>query len=72
VPGPGVTGSLAGEVATIGKKQSTNKLVFPAPNIREIAVKSGSVEPVLSGYLFAQFTAQGTDELTFEEALEVM
>jgi hypothetical protein len=70
-------GNIAGEVSAIGKKQSTSKLAF-APvsptgkqKIAEITVKRGLVKPKLIDWGADQMTLEGTDETTFEEALEV-
>jgi hypothetical protein len=70
-----LTGSLAAEVATIGKKQVTNKLVIGTSGfgqkIREITLDSGKLaEPELAMWA-ARITVAGTEEVTFEEALEV-
>jgi opacity protein-like surface antigen len=72
-----LTGSLAGEVPVLGKKQLTNKLVFGAPSgkqsIKDITLDSGKLaEPELSyGEWGNTLTFVATDELAFEEALEV-
>lgn len=72
-----LSGSLAAEVATIGKKQATNKLVFGMSGgkqaIRELTMDSGKLsEPELYGSGFwGPLAIQKTDEVTFEEALEV-
>jgi hypothetical protein len=70
-------GSIAGEVATIGKKQLTNELAF-APvsptgkqKISEITVKGGTVKPKLLTYGAAETSMEWSDATTFEEALEV-
>lgn len=69
-----ITGGVAGEVATVGKKQLTNALVFADPGnaqqIAEITLKGREVEPKLSGW-GTTLTVSATDALTFEEALEV-
>jgi hypothetical protein len=68
-------GKLAGEVATVGKKATTDKLVFGVTSgkqdIKEITVKSGTKKPAFRGWGFAAITMEASDELTFEEALEV-
>lgn len=65
-----VTGSVAGEVAVVGKKQATNKLAIK-PAIKEIKLDSGTLaDPVLTAWS-TTVTMTSTDELTFEEALEV-
>jgi hypothetical protein len=68
-------GSMAPEVATVGKKQTTNKLVFGVKSgkqdIKEITVGSKLIKPKLSAWGVAAITTEATDELTFEEALEV-
>jgi hypothetical protein len=66
-----IYGSVAAEVAPIGKKQTTLKLYFPTTVITEITLDSGIVEkPELEtdvdGGVFST-----TDELKFEEAVEV-
>jgi stage V sporulation protein SpoVS len=65
---------LAGEVASVGKKQATNGLVFGvtsgAQKIKAITVKSGAKDPELEGW-GAGLTLEATDALTFEEAVEV-
>jgi hypothetical protein len=77
LPETSIDGSLAGEVATIGKKQLTDKLVFGVTsgeqNIEKITSYTGTkYEPELdSSYGGLPMTGDGTDELTFEEALEV-
>jgi hypothetical protein len=68
-------GSLAAEIPTIGKKQSTNGLVFGVTggksNIDHITLDSGKeMAPSLEGW-GTQLTVEMSDALTFEEALEV-
>jgi len=62
-------GSVAAEVAVIGKKQTTNKLVI-RPEIEKIKLDSGVSEglELEDGFLA---TFETTTEVTFEEALEV-
>jgi len=74
-PETALEGALTGEVATVGKKQATNKLVFGVKSgtqdIKEITVKSGTKSPKFSGWGFISITDEASDELAFEEALEV-
>jgi hypothetical protein len=67
-------GNVAGEVATTSKKQMTNKLVFGVTsgdqNIKRITVKSGTKSPELEAW-GREWTIATTDEVAFEEALEV-
>jgi hypothetical protein len=67
-------GNVAGEVATTSKKQLTNKLVFGVTgggqNINQITVKSGTKSPELEAWGL-DWTIAATDEVAFEEALEV-
>jgi hypothetical protein len=74
-PETALEGALAGEVATVGKKQATNKLVFGVASgnqdIKEITVKSGTKSPKFSGWGVSSITDEASDELTFEEAVEV-
>lgn len=67
-------GSIAGEVIPIGKKQLTSKVVFAvtagAQHIKEITVKAGTIKPELEGW-HGIWTVEGSNELTFEEAVEV-
>jgi hypothetical protein len=71
-----LTGSLAAEVPVIGKKQATNKLVFATSEygtqkIESIKLDSGKIEePGLNAWS-EPITVENTDELSFEEALEV-
>jgi hypothetical protein len=66
-----ITGTLAGEVGVIGKKQATNKLVIKPNTIHKITLDSGKLEePKLTAWSEAM-TTEATDELSFEEALEV-
>jgi hypothetical protein len=70
-----VNGSIAAEVATIGKKQATNKFVFAtsggSQGIKKITLDSGkSAEPELVAWS-ETLTMNKTDEVSFEEALEV-
>jgi len=70
-----VTGTIAAEVATIGKKQATNKFVFAtsggSQGIKKITLDSGkTAEPELVAWS-EPLTMNKTDEVTFEEALEV-
>ena len=70
-----LTGSLAAEVPTIGKKQATNKLVISDPSnsqkIKEIKLDSGKeAYPELVSWGTTLIVA-ATDEVAFEEALEV-
>jgi hypothetical protein len=69
-------GKVAGEVAAIGKKATTNTLVFGVTSgkqdIKEITLDSGKVvKPKFSGWGIAAWTTEASDALTFEEALEV-
>lgn len=70
-----LTGSMAGEIGSVGVKQLTNTLVFATTSakqdIKHIKVKSGEVEPALMGWGIGKLIYEGHDELTFEEALEV-
>lgn len=74
--GESITGSVAAEVAVIGKKQVTNKLVLTGAgqnqSIKEIKLDSGVVEKprLLTSALEGGFMSTH-EELTFEEALEV-
>jgi len=69
------TGTLAAEVATIGKKQATNKLVISDPSgvqkIRAITVDSGKAEKPQFLMWTVAVALEATDELAFAEALEV-
>jgi hypothetical protein len=70
-----MSGSIAAEVPTIGKKQVTNKLVFSDPSgkqgIRSITLDSGKAEKPELVFWGTAMTMNTTDELSFEEALEV-
>jgi hypothetical protein len=69
-----VTGMIAAEVPTIGKKQTTNKLVVKqgyTGGIRTITLDSGKLEEPGFVMWSEETSVQTTDELTFEEALEV-
>jgi hypothetical protein len=72
-----IGGSVAAEVATIGKKQVTNKLVFSksangvGEQIKTITLDSGVLEEPALSYLSVTLTTASTDELKFEEALEI-
>ena len=74
LPESKLTGSLAGEIVTVGKKQATNKLVFGVTsgnqNISSITVKSGKQAPELEAW-GTTLGVEGSDEMSFEEALEV-
>jgi hypothetical protein len=73
MPETALEGALAGEVATVGKKQTTNKLAFgtaTVQKIKAITVKSGEKHPKFTGY-GAVIDTEVTDALAFEEALEV-
>jgi hypothetical protein len=69
------TGELAGEVAVIGKKQATNSLVFAAgtsgAKIKEITLDSGATEKPEFEAFAAPVSIGATDELKFEESLEI-
>jgi hypothetical protein len=74
----GMEGNIAGEIATVGKKQLTNKLVFTHPvggqaKLKKITVKRGSVKVknTFIGGSLEEWVFGLTDETTFEEALEV-
>jgi hypothetical protein len=71
-------GNIAGEIATVGKKQLTNKLVFArltggAAKLKKITVKRGSVKVknTFIGGSLEEWVFGMSDETTFEEALEV-
>lgn len=72
-----ITGSLAVEISTVGKKQITNKLVMSRATsgnreaIREITLDSGKLENPELVMFSSTATLESTDELKFEEALEV-
>lgn len=71
-----ISGSLAAEVAIIGKKQTTNTLGFtPASGegekIKEITLDSGIVDHPQLDSFGAEADLANTDGITFEEALEV-
>jgi hypothetical protein len=72
--GGNIEGKVAGEVTPIGKKQTTLSFVFAASGssqkIKHITVAGGAVEPKLL-VLGNAATETVTDEVTFEEALEV-
>jgi hypothetical protein len=71
-----VTGDLAPEVSVIGKKQATNKLVFSATTGKalgeEITLHSGKTAEVkgLTAWT-TNLQFETTDELAFEEAVEI-
>jgi hypothetical protein len=71
-----VTGDLAPEVPVIGKKQATNKLVFSATTGKaqgeEITLHSGKTAEVkgLTAWT-TNLQFETTDELAFEEAVEI-
>jgi hypothetical protein len=77
-PKTNVEGSFVAEVSVTAKKQLTNAVVF-APGvkggtkqkIREITVKRGTVKPKFTSWALVEISMEGTDEATFEEALEV-
>lgn len=75
LPELNITGSAAAEIAVIGKKQVTNGLVFSVPSgkqaIKAITLDSGKLEHPGLVMLGDTATMAGTDEVTFEEALEV-
>jgi hypothetical protein len=69
-----VSGTVAAEVAVIGSKLATNKLVFPedgSHTISTITLDSGKVEKPELQAGDAAFGTFGKDEVKFEEALEV-
>jgi hypothetical protein len=70
-----ITGSTAAEVAVTGKKQTTNKLVAGLTkdknDIIEIKLDSGVLEKPELVQAGSEMTNETTDELTFEEAVEV-
>jgi hypothetical protein len=70
-----ITGTVAAEVATVGKKQATNKLVLSDPSgkqaIHSITLDSGTVERPELVMFGTAMTLEASDETTFEEALEV-
>ncbi len=70
-------GSVAGEYSPTGKRQSTAKVVF-APvsetgkqKITLILTLSGIVKPKLTGFEVEEETQESTEEITYEEAVEV-
>jgi hypothetical protein len=70
------SGSIAAEVSVVGKKQTTNKLAFALNSssgqaIEEITLDSGELEKPAFEDFASRVTLKNTDELTFEEALEV-
>lgn len=74
-PETSLTGSMAGEVSTVGKKQLTNGLMFAvtkgAQNIKTITLASGKKEtPELEAW-GSELVMEDTADLTFEEALEI-
>jgi hypothetical protein len=70
-----MSGSLAGLVQTTGKKQTTNKLEFNAPSgvqeIRSFKLDSGTLEAPKLTVDTMTYGIAATDELKFEEAVEV-
>jgi hypothetical protein len=71
-----ISGSLAAEVAVIGKKQTTNTLGFAratseGEKIKEITLDSGIVYPPEFESFGTDANLENTDGITFEEALEV-
>jgi hypothetical protein len=75
LPATKITGTLAAEVAVIGKKQLTNRLVFAASGTKQaiatIKLDSGVQEHPELVMFSSTLTLASSDELTFEEALEV-
>ncbi len=66
-----VWGTVAAEVAVVGKKQLTNTLVLNT-GIKKITLDSGTAEePELLGSGSTPVSVKYGDELSFEEALEV-
>jgi hypothetical protein len=69
-----VSGTVAAEVATVGKKQVGNELSFKVTShqaIEKIALDSGTLEdPALTAFA-SGMTLGGSDAVTFEEAVEV-
>jgi hypothetical protein len=69
------TGELTAEVSVIGKKQATNKLVFESgvsgAKIKEITLNSGVAERPEFEAFGALVAIGSTEEVKFEEALEV-
>jgi hypothetical protein len=66
-----VWGTVAAEVSTVGRKQLTNTLSM-TPSIANIRLDSGEeVKPWLQGIGSTTVSPKGTNELSFEEALEV-
>ena len=68
-------GGLAAEVSVIGKKQATNKLAFSLSGIQqkieEITLDSGVVEKPRFAAFGSIWTVEASNELTFEEPVEV-
>jgi hypothetical protein len=69
------TGQLAAEVPVIGVKQATNKLVLDAgvsgEKIKEITLDSGVSEKPLFEAFGAAVSITATDEVKFEEPVEI-
>jgi hypothetical protein len=63
-------GSVAAEVAVIGKKQATNKLVI-RPELKKITLDSGLPETAELRAFATPMKWENTFEVTFEEPLEV-
>jgi hypothetical protein len=68
-------GGLAAEVSVIGKKQTTNELLFvrngAVEKIREITLDSGLVEKPGFKEFGGVWTVRDSDELKFEEPVEI-
>jgi hypothetical protein len=68
-----VSGDPVVEVATIGKKQTTNTFSFVAKYVENIKLDSGEIGEGgdLTGWLSSSLLLEGKNEVKFEEALEV-
>jgi hypothetical protein len=64
-------GSFVGEIATVGKSQTTNKLVVSAHSSEPIDLDSGIEEISELEAWGSALTMAASDELKFEEAVEV-
>jgi hypothetical protein len=64
------TGSMAAEVKVLGKKQTSNELVFSKP-VKSMTLDSGKVVETGFNLFSTSLTIAGQDELTFPEATEV-
>lgn len=66
-----ISGTAIAEIPVIGKKQTTNELVFPQENIFEIKLDSGKKGEGSLSFGYETGVIQAKEEVKFEEAIEV-